>query len=109
MTASEKIKDDEKKYLLDTFDNIFLTLYPNYIEKFNSMLMPEYRVMPTDDQRLNTVMRIFALIKLGITQSSRIAEFLGYSSNTIYNYRTRTKNMAIGDRNTFEERLCKSI
>ena len=61
--------------------------------------------MPPDNKSLNTIIRIFALIRLGITDSSKIAEFLHYSVNTIYNYRANIKNGALCDRTEFEDRV----
>ena len=75
---------------------------------FNALLRPECRVTLPDPETLNTDVRIFALIRLGIEDSSRIAEFLHYSVNTIYNYRAKIKNGALDDRDTFEARV-KSI
>ena len=62
-------------------------------------------ITPTEKDRLNTGIRIFALIRLGIDDSSKIAEFLHYSVNTIYNYRARIKNGAISDRENFERHV----
>ena len=75
---------------------------------FNALLKPECRIELPEEGVLNTDIRIFALIRLGIEDSSRIAEFLHYSVNTIYNYRAKIKNGALGDRETFEATV-KSI
>ena len=76
-------------------------MYPNFVEEFNSLLKPEdyYKL---DKDQLNTELRIFALIRLGIDDSSQIAEFLRYSVNTIYNYRAKVKNKACVSRDDFE-------
>lgn len=87
------------------FDNAFLKLFPNFVSDFNALLRPEERVQVTADGTLGTSIRIFALIRLGIEDSSRIADFLHYSVNTIYNYRAKIKNGALGDRNEFEQRV----
>jgi len=87
------------------FDNAFLQLYPNFVEEFNSLLKPSSRIELKKGERLNTELRIFALIRLGITDSSRIASLLRYSVNTIYNYRARIKNNAAGSRDDFEEAI----
>jgi DNA-binding CsgD family transcriptional regulator len=87
------------------FDNAFLNLYPNFVEEFNSLLKPDTPIELKRGERLNTELRIFALIRLGITDSSRIASLLRYSVNTIYNYRARTKNNALGNRDELEERV----
>lgn len=103
--SSSSIMDEELHNFYDMFDNAFLNLYPNFVDEFNALLKPETRVEPKRGERLNTELRIFALIRLGISDSSRIAALLRYSVNTIYNYRARTKSNAIGDRDSFEERI----
>lgn len=103
--SSSSIMDEELQNFYDMFDNAFLNLYPNFVDEFNALLKPETRVEPKRGERLNTELRIFALIRLGISDSSRIAALLRYSVNTIYNYRARTKSNAIGDRDSFEERI----
>ena len=80
-------------------------LFPDFVEEFNALLKPEERIVLEDDSRLSTTLRIFALIRLGIEDSSKIAEFLHYSVNTIYNYRAKIKNSAICDREEFEQRV----
>ncbi len=80
--------------LYEYFDSAFLKLFPDFVEEFNALLRPEERIVLEDDSRLSTTLRIFALIRLGIEDSSKIAEFLHYSVNTIYNYRAKIKNSA---------------
>ena len=108
MTASEQLHEDEQKELLANFDRIFINIFPNFIERFNALVEPDSRIQPNHGQRLTTTLRIFALIRLGIEESSRIAEFLNYPPGTIYNYRNRIKTHALCDRAEFEERV-KSI
>lgn len=103
--SSSSLMDEELNNFYEMFDNAFLNLYPNFVEEFNALLKPESHIKPKGGGRLNTELRIFALIRLGITDSSRIASLLRYSVNTIYNYRARTKNNALTDRDTFEDRL----
>ena len=103
--SSSSLMDEELNNFYEMFDNAFLNLYPNFVEEFNALLKPESNIKPKGGGRLNTELRIFALIRLGITDSSRIASLLRYSVNTIYNYRARTKNNALTDRDTFEDRL----
>ena len=91
--------------LYEYFDSAFLKLFPDFVEEFNALLKPEERIVLEDDSRLSTTLRIFALIRLGIEDSSKIAEFLHYSVNTIYNYRAKIKNSAICDREEFEQRV----
>ena len=108
MTSSEQLKEDELKELFDHFDDIFLRLFPTFIDDFNALLKPGEEIVPTEKNHLNTDLRIFALIRLGIEESSKIAEFLRYSPNSIYAYRARIKNKAIGNRDEFEK-LVKEI
>ena len=105
MTGSEQLKEDELKELFDNFDAVFLRLFPTFVDDFNSLLRPEERIIPSGKSRLNTDLRIFALIRLGIDESSKIAEFLHYSPNSIYAYRARIKNKAAGNRDDFEQRV----
>ena len=105
MTSSDQLKEDELKELFDNFDDVFLRLFPTFIRDFNALLRPGEEIHPTGNNRLNTDLRIFALIRLGIDESSRIAEFLRYSPNSIYAYRNRVKNKAAGNRDEFEQQV----
>lgn len=100
--------EDELQTFYRTFDTTFLALYPAFIEAFNALLREEARVYPKKGEMLCTELRIFALIRLGIDDSVRIASLLHYSVSTIYNYKVKVKNGALGDRDSFEERV-KSI
>ena len=104
-TRTQEFKDKELEELYDSFDAAFLHLFPDFVEQFNQLLMPEERIVLQNNERMNTSLRIFALIRLGIEDSGKIAEFLHYSVNTIYNYRARIKNGAISDREHFEDRV----
>lgn len=104
-SSSSEVIDAELDSFYEMFDNAFLQLYPNFVEEFNSLLKPSSRIELKKGERLNTELRIFALIRLGITDSSRIAALLRYSVNTIYNYRARIKNNAAGSRDDFEEAI----
>ena len=97
--------EDELQAFYRTFDTTFLALYPNFIEDFNALLREDARVYPKKGEMLCTELRIFALIRLGIEDSVRIASLLHYSVSTIYNYKVKVKNRALGDRDTFEERV----
>lgn len=108
MTSSEQLKEEELKEFFDRFDDIFLRLFPTFIEDFNALLRPGEGIIPTEKNHLSTDLRIFALIRLGIEESSKIAEFLRYSPNSIYAYRARIKNKAVGNRDEFEK-LVKEI
>lgn len=105
MTRSTEQKDKEIEELYDHFDSTFINLFPTFVDDFNALLRPECRITPPADGKLNTILRIFALIRLGFDDSGKIAEFLRYSVNTIYNYRARTKNGAISDRDNFEQKV----
>lgn len=87
------------------FDTTFLQLYPTFIEDFNSLLDKEVRVEPKKGELLTTELRIFALIRLGISDSSKIAALLRYSVSTIYNYRSKIKGHTLVSRDDFEERI----
>lgn len=95
----------ERENLFLNFDQIFLKLFPNFIAEFNSLFKEEDRIILKDNELLNTDLRIFALIRLGITDSEQIAKFLDYSSNTIYTYKTKIKNKALVPRAEFEDRI----
>ena len=103
LTRSNSILEEALNELYENFDSAFLNLFPNFIEQFNSLLQENEQIRPKKNNTLNTELRIFALIHLGITDSSQIAEFLHYSVNTIYNYRAKVKNKARISREDFEE------
>lgn len=103
LTRSNSILEEALNELYENFDSAFLNLFPNFIEQFNSLLQENEQIRPKKHNTLNTELRIFALIRLGITDSSQIAEFLHYSVNTIYNYRAKVKNKARISREDFEE------
>ena len=105
MTDSNALREEETKELFANFDAVFLRLYPNFVEEFNSLLLPEFHQQLGANNELTTDMRMAALIRLGVTDSSNIAEFLRLSPNTVYNYRARLKSRSVGDRNTFEDRV----
>lgn len=102
--SSSRPFEKELEELYHNFDKAFLKLYPNFVEKFNSLLKPEERYKLEKDQ-LNTELRIFALIRLGITDVGQIAVFLHYSVQTIYNYKSKVKRMSTLDSNIFEEEV----
>lgn len=105
--AKSDLVDEELVHFYEMFDNAFLRLYPNFVSEFNSLLEEEARIELKKDEKLNTELRIFALIRLGISDSSKIAALLRYSVNTIYNYRAKVKNRACVSREEFEERIKK--
>lgn len=104
---STTLVDNELEELYKNFDIIFLNLYPTFVKDFNALLIMEEQIILKQGELLNTELRIFALIRLGITDSVKIAAFLRYSLSTIYNYRTRARNKAAVSRNDFEEMVIK--
>ncbi|MEO8237248.1 MAG: DUF6377 domain-containing protein [Flavobacterium sp.] len=107
MLKSTTLVDNELEELYKNFDIIFLNLYPTFVKDFNALLIKEEQIVLKQGELLNTELRIFALIRLGITDSVKIAAFLRYSLSTIYNYRTRARNKAVVSRNDFEEMVMK--
>lgn len=105
MTRSQDALDSELNDLYTNFDIAFLQLFPDFVSKFNELLVKEEAIVPKKGELLNTELRIFALIRLGISDSAQIADFLRYSLNTIYNYRAKVRNKAGGSRDDFEERV----
>lgn len=100
---SKSFIDNELKDFYAQFDDSFLNLFPNFVDDFNNLLVPEQRIRLKPSEKLNTELRIFALIRLGISSSTKIANFLRYSVTTIYNYRVRLRNAAAGDREKFDD------
>lgn len=105
LTKSNEIVNSEIKIFNKNFDEAFLHIYPDFVEKFNLLLETDSKVKYNlNSKELSTEIRIFALIRLGITSSSQISKILRYSVNTIYNYRVKIKNNAI-DRESFESNI----
>lgn len=102
---SSQFIDDELKSFYANFDDTFLSLFPTFVEDFNELLIESERVVLKPNERMNTELRIFALVRLGITDSVKIAQFLRYSVSTIYNYRTKARNKALGNRDDFEKKV----
>ena len=94
--------ETEAKVFYDSFDETFLRLFPNFISDFNALLRPEEAIEPRHPGRLTPELRIFALIRLGITDSKDIARFLRYTPATVHTYRTRMRNRAKGSRDDLE-------
>lgn len=95
----------EREELYVSFDKVFLKLFPDFVEKFNSYFREEDRIVLKDGQLLNTELRIFALIRMGIHDTEKIAKILDYSINTIYNYKARIKSKSILPNDEFERRI----
>ncbi len=97
--------NNELSVFYENFDEAFLHLFPNFVNEFNALLQPEARIEIGEDNRLNTELRVYALIRLGISDSARIAEFLRRSVSTIYNYRVKLRNSALSDRDDFDKQV----
>ena len=100
--ALPPIEDDIREFY-QMFDRTFINLYPDFVDEFNALLADGEAIVSKGDDILTPELRVFALIKLGITESSKIATLLHYSANTVYNYRAKIKNKARGDRELFED------
>lgn len=97
----------EKEKLLENFDMAFVNLFPNFIKEFNSLMKEENKIILNKEQILNKELRIYALIRLGITQNEIIAQILGYSVNSIYAYKTKIRNNSSINKDDFDQKLLK--
>ena len=104
--SSSKRGAEESQSFFSQFDKIFLSLYPSFVNELNSLLIPEAQIELKEDNELTPSLRVAALVRLGVTESPKIAGILSYSLQTIYNYRSTLKNSAI-DKEHFEENLQK--
>ncbi|MDF2186794.1 DUF6377 domain-containing protein [Paraflavitalea sp. CAU 1676] len=95
----------EKNELLLSFDKIFLKLFPHFVQEVNTLLRPEEKIVLRDGELLNTDLRIFALMRMGVADPEKIASILEYSVKTIYSYKSRVKNKALVPGDEFEERI----
>lgn len=95
----------EREELYRSFDKVFLKLFPCFVPTFNSFFKEEDQIVLPDEQLMNTDLRIFALIRIGISDNDKIAKILGYSVNTIYAYKTRIKNKALIPNEEFEKEI----
>lgn len=86
------------------FDEAILNIYPSFIDKFNRLLRPDEQVVLKSGELLNTELRLYALIRIGIDDNAKIAEFLRCSISTVYTYRSKMKKRAINPE-TFEEQV----
>ena len=103
LTSSTTMVQSELKEFYHSFDAIFLHVYPDFVEDFNKLLRAEERITLKEGELLNTELRIYALVRLGISDSVKIAEFLHCSPQTVYNNRLRTRNKAIIPKEKFAE------
>lgn len=104
--SSSKQSAEESQNFISQFDKIFLSLYPSFVKELNTLLTPDAQIQLKDDNELTPTLRVAALIRLGVTESAKIAGILSYSPQTIYNYRSTLKNSAI-DKENFEDNLQK--
>ena len=104
---STSMLEDEQDELYKNFDAIFLNLYPSFVEDFNALLTEDERIVLKQEDLLNKELRIYALLRLGITDSVKIASFLRCSLSTVYNYRTKVRNKAAISREEFEKMVMK--
>ena len=102
---SQRFTQDQLNAFYADFDEAFLELFPNFVNDVKSLLVPEADIRIKDGERLNTDLRVLALIRLGITDSKQIANFLRHSLSTIYNSRTRMRNLYKGEREQFEKNI----
>ncbi len=102
---SSRTNTENTRLFYKNFDSAFLNIYPHFVEEVNKLLMPEYRIIPKEGgERLTTELRIFALIRLGITDNQKIASILRSSITTIYTYRSKFKNRSVA-KDEFEEQI----
>ena len=103
--SSSRLNYEDADTFMKRFDEAFLNLYPSFVTEFNALLTEDEQVKKKNPHSLTTELRIFALIRLGVKESSEIAALLYYTPRTRYNYRSAFKNKAL-DRESFEERVC---
>ena len=100
MVKSGRFIEEQSADFYNVFDDAFLHLYPDFVDRVNDLLKPEYRITLANGERLNTDLRILAIKRMGIDDAASIAQILNYSLNTIYAYRNRLKSHAV-DRENF--------
>lgn len=103
LTDNSSLTQNELKDFYANFDAIFLRVYPDFVADLNSLLRPEEQILLKDASELNTEVRIYALVRLGINDSVKIADFLHCSPQTVYNHRLRMRNKAIIPKDKFAE------
>lgn len=101
MIRSGKMLEDQSHIFYTIFDDVFINMYPTFVDDVNALLMDDRRVQMADGAMLNTEMRILAFMRLGVDDSAKVARFLGLSLNTVYTYRNKLKNRA-RNRDSFE-------
>ncbi|MCH5219242.1 MAG: hypothetical protein J1F20_01635 [Muribaculaceae bacterium] len=101
MIESGKVIREQLQAFHEVFDDAFLSIYPDFVERVNELLQDDKKLPHSDDGPLGTELRILAFMRLGLEDSSQIAKFLGLSLNTVYTYRNKVKTRAL-NRDTFE-------
>ena len=101
LIKSGKFGEDQNEEFYKIFDNAFLDIYPDFIARMNALLRPEEAVELKKERELTPELRIYAFVRLGVDESTRIAQMLNYSVSTVYSYRNRMRNRA-KDRENFE-------
>ena len=107
MVGSSSLVADELKEFYRDFDSVFLKIYPNFVEEFNALLQEGEKIYPKEGDLLTPELRIYALVRLGINDSVKIAEFLHYSPQTIYNYRLKVRNKSWLPKEDFVQEVSK--
>ena len=95
----------ERQRLFEDFDRIFLKLFPDFVNRFNQLFDSKNQIVLKESQSMNTDLRIFALIRLGISDNEKIASILNFSVNTIYTYKTKIKNRSLISNDDFEDEI----
>lgn len=106
LLSSSSSTEKENKEFLTEFDKAFLSLYPTFVNELNQQLTESAHIQLKENGEMPPILRVCALLRLGITESSKIAGILSYSPQTVYNYRSILKNNAI-DKEHFEENVLK--
>ncbi len=105
ITGAASLVTQELKEFFQNFDAVFLNIYPRFIEEFNALLKKEEQVLPKAGDILTPELRVFALVRLGISDSSKIADFLHYSPQTVYNYKLRIRNKLAVSKDDFMNKI----
>ena len=101
LTASDSLVSNELKEFFHTFDQVFMKLYPCFVTEFNSLLAENEQIIPKGDEILTPELRVYALIRLGISDNAKIANFLNYTLQTVYNYRFKIRDKSILSKEDF--------
>lgn len=103
--TSQNLIANERNAMFKNFDKTFLALFPKFVEQYNSLFNENDRKYPSEEGTLTSEMRIFALIRMGMSENERIAHYLGYSVHTVNTYKTRAKNRSFVNNDEFEKRI----